>query len=111
MGTIAPVMMVPISANAVSGVYCSPSHRVRPRPAPKVMKIAMYGDFHRGWVAPKKAGSTRIRPIAHCARTEAQPPPLLQAALELSSAMNSTIQPPPQTAVAIRFHGVPPPAG
>src|SRR5215475_1231750 len=103
-------MMVPISANAVVGVYCSPSQRVRIRPTPKVAMTATYGDLNRGCVRPKALGITRMRPIAHRHRDAAHPPPLEQAALEFRNAMNRKTQPTPQTAVAMRFHGLPPPA-
>src|SRR5215470_8734153 len=96
-------MMVPSRANAVGGVYCSPSHRVRIRPTP-------YGDLNRGCVRPKAFGITRMRPIAHRHRVAAHPPPLEHAALEFRNAMNKNTQPTPQTAVAMRFHGLPPPA-
>src|ERR1700691_4155474 len=102
-------MMVPIRANAVSGVYCSPSQRARASPPPKLTSTATYGEPHLRPVRPNADGSTRMRPMAHCVRVEARPPPLAQAALEFSSAMNSTIQPAPHTVVAIRFHGLPPP--
>src|SRR5215469_728515 len=103
-------MMVPTRANAVVGVYCSPSHSVSTRPTPNVKMMATYGDLIRGWVRPKAFGITRMRPIAHRHRVAAHPPPLEQAALEFRNAMNKKTQPTPQTAVAMRFHGLPPPA-
>src|SRR6516225_10332184 len=103
-------MMVPRSAKAVVGVYCSPSHRVRIKPTPKVKITATWGDLNLGCVRPNALGITRMRPIAHKHRVAAHPPPLAQAALELRNAMNRNTQPTPQTAVAMRFHGFPPPA-
>src|SRR5215470_485884 len=103
-------MMVPTRANAVVGVYCSPSHRVRMRPTPKVKMTATYGDLNLGCVLPNAVGITRMRPIAHRHRVAAHPPPLEQAALEFRNAMNKNTQPTPQTIVAMRFHGFPPPA-
>ena len=61
-------------------------------------------------VRPNAFGSTRIRPIAHRHREAAQPPPFEHAALEFRNAMNRNTQPTPQTMVAMRFHGFPPPA-
>src|SRR6266852_2517410 len=103
-------MMVPTNANAVVGVYCSPSHRVSTRPTPNVVSTATYGDLNLGCVRPNAFGITRMRPIAHRHRDAAHPPPFEHAAAEFRNAMNRNTQPTPQTAVAIRFHGLPPPA-
>src|SRR5260221_12291839 len=103
-------MMGPTRSNAVVGVYCSPTPTLRTKQTPNVAMRATDGDLNRGGVRRKAFGIPRIRPIAHRHRAAAHPPPLEQAALEFRNAMNRKTQPTPQTAVAIRFHGLPPPA-
>src|SRR4029450_3735472 len=107
---ITAVTIVPTSANAVSGVYCSPSQSDTPTPTTSCVTTATSGDRQRGLTWASAVGRRRMRPIAHQVRVAALADALALAIAELATARNTSTQPAPQAPRARKSHGLPSPA-
>src|SRR6266536_6704036 len=96
MAMITAVTIVPTSAKAVSGVYCSPSQTDTPTPTTNCATTATSGTRQCGLTCASGLGSSRMRPIANQVQVAALAAALALAIAEFATARNTSTQPTPQ---------------
>src|SRR6266536_1889088 len=97
--------MVAMRMNAGSGWKKKPSGSATPIPTISWPMTATYGDRHRGWMAVKTGGISRMRPMAYHVLVVALAPAFELAIAEFRMARKTSTQPAPHTALAMPVQG------
>src|ERR1700694_6038791 len=108
--TMISTMIVATKTKAVTGSYLKPRISGTARPITHCTSTATYGDLKRGWTAPRKRGSTRMRAKAYAMRVETFEPALELAIVELTIAKNTNTKKMPYEAFASPSHEAAPAA-